>query len=55
MCDWLLPWNKSRVKGRLVPLRGLTLRRHREREYCITGIVPAATAGNLKHRLEAWK
>lgn len=37
-CDAFLSWNKARVKGVLRPLRGLTLRREREREICLRGL-----------------
>lgn len=31
-------WNKGRVRGRLVPIRGLTLRRERESNLCLEGL-----------------
>lgn len=34
-CDAFLMWNKARVNGTLRPVRGLTLRRQREREICL--------------------
>ena len=37
-CDALLAWDKARINGRVVPVRGLTLRRQRERAMCMTGI-----------------
>lgn len=37
-CDRFLPWNKARVGGRLVPVRGLILRRQRERALCLRGL-----------------
>lgn len=37
-CDAMLRWNKARVRGRLVAVRGLTLRRQRERAICLTGL-----------------
>lgn len=37
-CDAFLAWNKARVKGVLRPVRGLTLRRERERETCLRGL-----------------
>lgn len=37
-CDGFLAWDKARVKGHLVKVRGLTLRRQRERAMCLTGI-----------------
>jgi lysozyme len=54
-CDALLMWNKATVNGRKVAVPGLTKRRHRELEYCITGVVPGATSANLAKRLEPWK
>lgn len=33
-CRALLSWNKARVRGKLVPVRGLTLRRQREAALC---------------------
>ena len=37
-CDALLAWNKARVNGRLVPVRGLTNRREAERSMCLRGL-----------------
>lgn len=37
-CDAFLMWNKARVGGVLRPVRGLTLRRQRERALCLTGL-----------------
>lgn len=37
-CDALLAWDKARVGGRIVVVRGLTLRRQRERAMCLTGL-----------------
>jgi lysozyme len=37
-CDAFLAWNKARVGGRLVVVRGLTDRRRRERAMCLTGL-----------------
>lgn len=37
-CDAFLSWNKARVNGALRPVRGLTLRREREREICLRGL-----------------
>lgn len=54
-CDRLLPWNKARVGGVLRPVKGLTYRRNRERQYCLTNLVPGHTPENLKHRLRHWK
>ena len=54
-CDSLLKWNKGRVRGVLQPIPGLTKRRNREREYCITNVVPDATPANLNQRLARWK
>lgn len=34
-CDALLAWNKARVNGALRPVKGLTLRRQRERALCL--------------------
>lgn len=34
-CDAFLMWNKARVRGVLRPVRGLTLRRQRERALCL--------------------
>lgn len=36
-CDAFLMWNKARVGGVLKPVRGLTLRRQRERAICLQG------------------
>lgn len=37
-CDAFLPWDKARVNGRLVRVRGLADRRARERAMCLTGM-----------------
>lgn len=37
-CNMLLAWNKARVKGKLVPVQGLTNRRKAERELCLKGL-----------------
>lgn len=37
-CDAFLAWNKARVRGRLQVVRGLTLRRQRERAVCLRGL-----------------
>lgn len=37
-CDAFLPWDKARVNGRLQQVRGLTLRRQRERAMCLQGL-----------------
>lgn len=37
-CDAFLPWDKARVKGVLRPVKGLTLRRQRERAMCLRGL-----------------
>lgn len=37
-CDKFLLWDKGRVNGVLRPIKGLTLRRHRERKICLTGL-----------------
>lgn len=37
-CDAFLAWDKARVNGRLVPIRGLQRRRAHEREICLRGL-----------------
>jgi lysozyme len=37
-CDAFLRWNKARVNGKLQPVRGLSLRRARERALCLKGV-----------------
>lgn len=54
-CGRFLAWNKARVGGRLQPVRGLTRRRHREREVCVTGLLRGATPDNVRARVEAWR
>ena len=54
-CNALLMWNKATVNGVKRPVTGLTRRRHRELEYCVTGVVPGATPANLAKRLAPWK
>lgn len=39
-CDAFLAWDKARVNGRLVRLRGLADRRRAERRICLSGPVP---------------
>lgn len=51
-CEWFLPWDKARVKGVLRPLRGLTGRRQRERQVCLTG-QPGFASVTLQARLAA--
>lgn len=36
-CDELPKWNKGRIAGQLVELPGLTKRREKERQLCLTG------------------
>jgi len=54
-CNRFMPWNKARVNGVLRPVRGLTNRRNREREICITGLVSGATPENMWERVARWK
>lgn len=54
-CDRFLPWNKARVRGQLRPVRGLTLRRQREREICLTGLTADRTPQNLHARMERYR
>lgn len=37
-CHNFMLWNKGRINGRLVAIRGLTLRRERERDLCLEGL-----------------
>jgi lysozyme len=37
-CDGLLAWNKARVNGQLVEIKGLTRRRNAERALCLEGL-----------------
>lgn len=37
-CNAFLSWDKARVNGVLRPVKGLTLRRQRERALCMTGL-----------------
>jgi lysozyme len=37
-CDGFVAWNKARVNGRLVVVRGLALRRERERAQCLSDV-----------------
>lgn len=37
-CDAMMAWNKARVNGRLVPVKGLTTRRAAERAICLKGL-----------------
>ena len=43
-CDALMAWNKARVNGQLVPVKGLTRRRCDERKDCFAGLGRAAPA-----------
>lgn len=38
-CNELPRWNKARIAGQMVPLPGLTARRERERQLCLSGTV----------------
>jgi lysozyme len=37
-CDALLEWDNARIKGVLRPIRGLTIRRQKERALCLSGL-----------------
>lgn len=37
-CNAFLSWDKARVRGQLRPVKGLTLRRQRERAICLRGV-----------------
>jgi lysozyme len=37
-CNAFMRWNKAQVNGVLQPVRGLTLRRERERDLCLKGL-----------------
>lgn len=37
-CNELPKWNKARVAGVLTELKGLTIRREKERQLCLSGI-----------------
>jgi lysozyme len=50
-CNALLAWDKARVKGVLRPVVGLTKRRNRERQICLTGL-PDFPAETLARRLK---
>jgi lysozyme len=50
-CHAFLPWNKGRVRGRLVVLKGLKARRGREEQVCLTG-TPGFAPETLKTRME---
>lgn len=50
-CDALLMWNKAGGKA----WRGLTLRRHRERQVCLTNLLPGHTPANLSARIARYK
>jgi lysozyme len=43
-CDAFLAWDKARVNGRLLRLRGLANRRHAERAICLRGAEPGGPA-----------
>lgn len=53
-CNGLLAWDKAKVKGVLRPVRGLTMRRNREREICLTGL-PGFPAETMLARIGRWK
>lgn len=53
--DAILAWDKARVKGVLRPVKGLTMRRNRERETFMTGLTPFKTPANLADRLRAFQ
>lgn len=45
-CDRILAYNKARVNGQLVEVRGLTNRRKAERDMCLTPISQPETEGS---------
>ncbi len=53
-CAGLLAWDKARVKGVLRPVRGLTMRRHREQEMCLTGL-PGYPPATMQARMGRWR
>lgn len=54
-CERFIAWNKARVRGQLVPVRGLTIRRQQEIQICGTNLVQGWTPANLKQRMKAIK
>lgn len=52
-CNALAMYDKARVQGVLRPVKGLTLRRKREIEICLTGITPDRTPANLAKRVNS--
>lgn len=54
-CLAFASWNKARVHGALRPVQGLTRRRSREIEICLTGVTAGRTAANLPARIRAVK
>lgn len=54
-CDAFLLWNKATVNGRKVPVTGLSNRRKREREACLTGVIAGKSPVNLRARMGAIK
>jgi GH24 family phage-related lysozyme (muramidase) len=39
-CEQLPRWDKARIAGQMVSLPGLTKRRVKERELCLSGVAP---------------
>lgn len=54
-CNRFLAWNKARVRGKLQPVRGLTIRRQKEIQICGTNLVPGWTPENLPKRISVIK
>ena len=52
-CDAFLRWDKAKVRGVLRPVKGLTMRRNRERQICLTG-TPGYTSETLASRLRPY-
>lgn len=51
-CDAFLLWDKATIRGRKIVLRGLALRRARERQICRTSLVAGSTPDNWRERVE---
>ena len=54
-CNGFIAWNKARVKGKLIPVKGLTVRRQKEIQICGTNLVTGWTPQNLHQRMGAVK
>lgn len=54
-CNRVLVYNKVKVRGVLTYSDGLSRRRHRENEVCLTNLIAGKTPANLGARVARWR